>query len=385
MKFLKPRTEDKKRWTLRRIMMGCTAAAMAALTLAQGLTAQAPATALAASVRQGRTVMYVYDSANLGLRAEDADRIDQINYAFALIENGKATGSHWRGIRELTAYLRQHPSVDGVLSVGGWGADGFSQACATEEGRGQLADSILALMDVHGFTGVDIDWEYPGSSTAGIASSEDDIENWYALLALLRTGLDQRTAATGRKHSLSVALGVNQASEIDPSRLNSVLDQVVLMAYDLRGSDKVTGHHAGLYPDGTEPASGAYGVKALISGGMAKGKILLGIPAYGRMWRQVSGAEDGLGVKAGTSGNRTLSYADVQRLEQEGYTRYYDNEAQAAWWYNGSNFVSAEDEQSLRCKTRWVLDQGLLGTAVWSYASDTDGTVTRILSEGLSR
>lgn len=362
--------------------MGCTVAAMAAVTLVEGLTAQAPATALAAQGHRGRTVMYVYDNASLGLRASDADRLDQLNYAFALIVNGEASGSHWRGIRELTAYLKQHPSIDGILSVGGWGADGFSQACATEEGREKLADSILRLMDEHGFVGVDIDWEYPGSSVAGIASSEDDEENWYALMKLLRAGLDARESRTGRKHYLSAALGVNQASNVDAAKLNSLLDQVVLMAYDLRGFDKQTGHQAGLYPAGNMMESGAYGVGVLVKGGMAKSRILLGIPSYGRMWRQVSG-ENGYGVKAGTSGNRTLNYADVQKLEKDGYTHYYDDEAQAAWWYNGENFVSAEDEQSLRFKARWVLEQGLQGTAVWAYAHDNDGTVTRILSEEL--
>lgn len=358
--------------------MGCTVVAMAALTLVQGLTTQAPTTALASAPRDSRTVMYVYDNANLHLRAEDANRIDQINYSFALIENGEATGSHWRGIRELTTFLRQHPNVDGVLSVGGWGADGFSQACATKDGRIKLAASILTLMDAHGFVGVDIDWEYPGSSAAGIVSSENDVENWYDLLALLRQGLDERESASGRSYYLSAALGVHQVSEIDPARLNSLLDQAVLMAYDLYGANRLTGHQAGLYPAGNVPESGAYGVNALISGGLSKSKILLGIPAYGRMWRQVDG--DGLGTRAGTSGNRTLSYPDVQQLERNGYTRYYDEEAQAAWWYDGTNFVSAEDEQSLRYKAQWALDQGLLGTAVWAYAHDGDGSVTRILS-----
>ena len=363
--------------------MGCTVAMMALLTLTRGLTPQTATTALAAS-RRARTVVYVYDSANLGLRAQDAERIDQINYAFALIENGEASGAHWRGIRELSAYLRQHPSVDGVLSVGGWGADGFSQACATAEGRKKLADSILRLMDEHGFVGVDIDWEYPGSSAAGIASSKDDVENWYKLLDLLRAGLDARQQATGRRHVLSVALGVNQASTVSAARLNGVVDQTVLMAYDMIRAGKQTGHHAGLYPAGDVPESGAYGVRALVKGGMARSKILLGIPAYGAMWRQAESGGDGLGVKAGTTGNRTLSYADAQALEGQGYTRYYDETAQAAWWYNGTNFVSAEDEQSLRYKARWVIDQGLLGTAVWDYGHD-DGSVARILSDELSK
>ena len=369
------RRENRKRLSFKRFLSVLVFPIIAATAFVH-----LSAPALAAQTRRARTVMYVSDSSSLGLRANDAARLDQINYAFALIANAEATGSHWRGIRELKNYLKQHPNIDGVLSVGGWGADGFSQACATQEGREKLADSILRLMDEHGFVGVDIDWEYPGVSFAGIASSKNDEENWYALLSLLRAGLDKRELGTGRHYTLSAALSVSQASTVDAARLNRVLDQVVLMAYDLYGFSTQTGHQAGLYPAGGVTESGAHGVNALVKGGLARSKILLGIPAYGRMWRQVTDG-NGYGVKAGTTGDKLLNYADVQALENSGYTHYYDDTARAAWWYDGANFISAEDEQSLRYKARWVLDQGLLGTAVWAYNHDNDGSVTRILSE----
>ena len=128
----------------------------------QGTAAETPGNG-----RHGRVVMYVFDEAGLSLRDEHAAMVDQLNYSFALLKDGEATGSHWRQIRQVESYLRRHPHIDGVLSVGGWGAEGFSDACATAEGRQRLADSILRLMDAHGFVGVDIDWEYPGSSAAG--------------------------------------------------------------------------------------------------------------------------------------------------------------------------------------------------------------------------
>lgn len=365
--------------------MGLTVLSMAGLTLTEGLTPLRETDAAAADKTRGRTVMYVSDSTGLTLRAEDADHIDQLNYAFALIKNGEASGNHWRGQRAVTDYLRKHPEIDGVLSVGGWGADGFSQACATEAGRTKLADSILHLMDEHGFVGVDIDWEYPGSSVAGIASDENDVEHWYALLALLRQGLDERTAATGREHILSVALGAGAwiLDTIDPARLNGLIDQAVVMAYDLRGFDRVTGHHAALYPDGQTPDTGAYAVNTLIARGLSAKKLLLGIPAYGRMWRQVSGGGDGLGQRAGTSGNRSIAYDKLQTLDDDGYTRYYDEEAQAVWWFDGTNFVSGEDERSLRGKATWAVQRGLLGAAVWAYEHDGTGQAARILREAM--
>lgn len=335
--------------------------------------------------RQGKTVMYVMDEAGLDLRNTDAELLDQLNYSFALIKDGKADGSHWTGIRKVASFLKKNPHIDGVLSVGGWGADGFSDACATPEGRDALAQSILDLMDAHGFVGVDIDWEYPGVAT-GIKSRPGDVENWYALLRLLRDGLDRREEANGRQYILSVALGAgeNHIRAIDPKTLNGLLDQAVVMAYDLCGFDRQTGHHAGLYPDAERPNTGAMAVELLTEGGLSPDKILLGIPAYGRVWRQVKEG-NGLGQRAGTSGNKTIPFDDVLNLEAKGYTRYYDEEAQAAWWFNGSSFVSAEDDRSVRAKCEWFLNKGLQGAAVWSYNQDASGAMLAMMNDALTK
>lgn len=390
MKKNQPRTkENMARGLLRRGMLGLMVLSMIGITLFSG-TLNAPVQAAGTSSpvstgRQGRIVMYVMDSAGLTLSDASADKLDQLNYAFALLENGEATGRHWQSIRQVSSYLKKHPSIDGVLSVGGWGAEGFSDACATEEGRQKLADSILRLMDEYGFVGVDIDWEYPGSSAAGIKSSDGDVENWYALLTLLRAGLDERQAATGRKHLLSVALGAGEAqlNSVDGARLGKLVDQAVIMAYDMSGFDKTTGHHAGLYPNEDQVNSGAYAVKKLAASGLSYSKMLLGMPAYGRMWRQVSGGGDGLNQRAATSGNKTLTYAQLSALESQGYTTYYDEVAQAAWWFDGSSFVSGESARSIADKAAWLKKKGLQGAAVWCWNQDEDSAMLSLLDQSL--
>jgi len=336
--------------------------------------------------RNGRTVMYIMDSASMELRDQDAENLDQLNVSFALIRDGKADVSHWLGVKKVAAFLKRHPHIDGVMSVGGWGADGFSDACLTEDGRAALAESILALMDAHGFVGVDIDWEYPGVLGTGIVSREEDVENWYELLTLLRRGLDEREAAHGREYILSVALGAgeNHLNVIDPARLNGLVDQAVLMTYDLCGFDRMTGHHAGLYPGQSKPGTGAHAVESLISRGMDPGRILLGLPAYGRVWRQVTGGGSGLYQRAGTSGNKTISFDEVLRLTDQGYARHYDEEAQAAYWFDGSTFVSAEDDRSIQYKCRWLLEQGLQGAAVWQYTQDASGAMLAMMNASLT-
>lgn len=335
--------------------------------------------------RKGRTVLYAMDSPGLTLRDADAHAIDQLNFSFALIKDGRADGSHWTSQKKVSAFLKKHPHIDGVLSVGGWGAEGFSDACMTEEGRRILADSILTLMDECGFVGVDVDWEYPGVSGTGITSRPEDVENWYALLTLLREGLDQRETLHGREYILSVALGAGEQhlAVIDPARLAPLLDQAVVMTYDLCGFDRITGHHAGLYPDEHRKNSGAYAIRKLTEAGFPAEKLLLGIPAYGRVWRQVSGGGDGLNQRANTSGNKTIAFDEVLRLSDQGYTRYYDDKAQAAWWFDGTTFVSAEDDQSIACKAGWLVEQGLLGAAVWQYGQDASGAMLAMLDAAL--
>lgn len=371
-----PRTKETKGRRLSRVMLTVLSAAIIAASVF------IPA-ARAENARM--TVVYALDSANLTFRDADAANIDQINYAFALIRDGEAVGSHWEAIDRVRAYLRKHPHIRGVMAVGGWGAEGFSDACATADGRTRLADSILRLMDENGFRGVDIDWEYPGTSAGGIKSRAEDVENWYALLSLLRDGLDKRTAETGQKYTLSVAVGAGDSllKPIDPARLNALADQVVVMAYDLCGFDRKTGHHAALYPDDNSRQSGARAVRTLTQGGLSADKILLGIPAYGRMWRQVSGSA--VTQTAGISGTKVLNFPDLLALESQGYTRYYDGAAKAAYWVGGENFVSGEDEQSIRDKAQWAVQQGLQGAAVWSYGQDASGKLLAWVKEALAQ
>ena len=260
MPEIRPRTNEKKQGRKRRswlrAAMTMTLLGMACGAAVGGTAKYLPAEAetedmvRSVSSKRGRIVMYVMDDAQMNLRSADAEMLDQLNVSFALIREGEADVSHWRGQKKVEAFLKKHPHVDGVLSVGGWGADGFSDACQTEQGQQKLADSILKIMDENGFVGVDIDWEYPGVSGTGIVSREGDVEGWYGLLEKLRVGLDLREQRSGREHILSVALGAGDAhlNAIDPARLNGLLDQAVVMAYDLKGFDRTTGHHAGLYP-----------------------------------------------------------------------------------------------------------------------------------------
>ena len=181
-----------------------------------------------------------------GMRNADIRCLDVINIAFGQVEDSRMVwdGS---GAKEALVKIRGvNPGIKILLSVGGWGADGFSQGSRTAQNREKMAQSAAELVKEYGLDGIDIDWEYPCSSLAGIASDPEDKENFTLLLKAVRERLDE----AGNGYMLTIAAGGDAyfTAQTDMKEAVRYLDYVQLMAYDLQGGfQKATGHHAALY------------------------------------------------------------------------------------------------------------------------------------------
>lgn len=95
--------------------------------------------------------------------------------------------------------------------MGGWGSSRFSEMAANDSTRTAFAADCRRVIDKFGLDGIDIDWEYPGSGTAGISFSSADKENFTLLMRDVRqaVGKDKlltiATAATGRYYDLELS------------------------------------------------------------------------------------------------------------------------------------------------------------------------------------
>ena len=163
-----------------------------------------------------------------------------------------------------------------------------------------FAVSAVSLVETYGLDGIDIDWEYPGTSLAGIGSHENDKENYTLLLKALRESLDHME---GEK-TLSVAVGgdVYFALQTDMEAAGRYLDYVQLMTYDLQGGfQKVTGHHAALYHSEGNLLDVCVdkAVRVFHEAGIPMEKLILGVPFYSRQWNGVKGegCRHGLGME----------------------------------------------------------------------------------------
>ena len=174
------------------------------------------------------------------LTQQQANCLTHINYAFGLVVDGEVSIAHLKRLEKLSQMRKMYPHLKVNLSIGGWGADGFSQAVKTKEGRERLAASALAVLKKMDLDGLDWDWEYPGSDAAGILCREQDPENMTDFLVLMRRKMDELSRKTGKTYEQSIAVGAGRVQDYGWEKALPVLDTVNLMTYDMTGNGLCT-------------------------------------------------------------------------------------------------------------------------------------------------
>ena len=330
---------------------------------------------------------YVLDNSLPMVSAEDARILTHLNIAFALVRDDRIVYDHLKNIGEIDRLRRINPCLKIMLSVGGWGADGFSQAASTQAGRMSFAQSCARAVYELDLDGINLDWEYPTVSAAGIAASPADRTNFTLLLGLVRAVLN---ACAGRRPLMTIAAGAGDfylaGTQMDIAQ--QYLDYVLVMTYDLRGGIQTfTGHHTNLY-DSTGDlflASAASAVHAFLRAGVPRQKIMIGAAFYARKWTGVPDRNRGLHQTASSVGEYGGSYDELVEnyINKNGFIRYWDEEAKAPWLFNGETFISYDDERSICCKCEFILEQGLAGIMFWEYSGDTSGLLIKTMRDCL--
>ena len=313
---------------------------------------------------------YVTDGSLETVTAEDAARLTHINLAFGVIKDGLLDMSHMPHIGEVNRIRKLNPGLKFVLSVGGWGAGGFSLMCRTAEGREAFAASCLKVVEKHGLDGIDIDWEYPCDNSAGIDCDPSDRQNYTLLLQALRDAL-------GKDRIVSIAAGAGnyfiEGTEMD--RVAQICNYVQLMTYDMRsGFQKEAGHHTNLFTSSGDRLNGSVksSVDAFHAAGVPREKIVIGAAFYSRRWDGLPNINRGLFQQAETVGQYGPGYTKLTEayINKNGFVRYWDDEAMAPFLFNGSSLISYDDPESIRLKCVYLKTEGLKGIMYWDHGSD---------------
>ena len=326
-----------------------------------------------------------------------ADKLTHINYAFANIKDGQVVEGFARdaeNLQRLTGLRRRFPQLAILVSVGGWTwSGGFSDAVLTAESRRRFVESAITFLQRHDLDGIDVDWEYPGLPGLGNTHRPEDKENFTALMAELRAALNGLGRSKHRTYLLTFAAGAfsDFITHTELDKLQALVDFVNLMTYDFRvaEADPVSGHHANLFPSAAdaEQRSVDRAVKEFRAAGVPPGKLVVGVPFYGRGWAQVAADRNGRYQRGKPIEPRMdLNYGHLADfVGRDGFERFWDAESQAPYLWNASRgiFITYEDPESLGRKGSYIVEHGLAGAMFWEYNADPSGALLDALYKAL--
>ncbi len=282
-------------------------------------------------------------------RMPDPNLVTHLNYAF-----GHVTGDfdsvcidNPERLQSIVALKEANPHLKVLLSVGGWGSGNFSEMAADDAHRLSFARNCQKAVDTYSLDGIDIDWEYPTSSAAGISSSPDDTKNFTLLMHDLRQTIGTECLLTFADYA--------DTTYVDYQSVLPYIDFINLMTYDM---DDPPYHHSALF---RSEIAGSLCVSEAIDHhlevGIPLSKLVMGMPFYGRPSKDYKG-------------QRSFGKLSTDGL----YTERWDSIALVTYLVDeqGKMVLAHENATSIIHKCRYILTKGLRGAMYWDCDDDDD-------------
>lgn len=288
----------------------------------------------------------------------DPNYVTHINYAFGYVAetfDGVKIQNEER-LRSISSLKDKYPHLKVVLSIGGWTSGRFSEMAMDDNLRMSFAVDCKRIVDEFNLDGIDIDWEYPTSSEAGISSSPADKDNFTLLMRDIRSTI-------GDDKLLTLASAYT-ADYYDFKAIDKYIDFINIMTYDM---GRPPYHNSPLYKsDHTRDLSSDQSVDKHVQAGIPINKLTLGMPFYGHAVKEI---------------RDFLDFKDLHILDKD-YTQQWDSVAQVPYYVDkdGKFICSYDDAKSLEIKCKYLLEKGMLGAMYWEYTcDDADGTLRKVV------
>lgn len=367
----------------------------------------------------------------------DVTQITHLNYSFGLIYNNEKEESlaalkdptrlHQiylspkveSDLKLLPVLRQQNPELKVLLSVGGWGARGFSAAAATPESRAVFIRSAQEVIEKYQLDGIDLDWEYPVNGAWGLVESQAaDRANLTALLSELHQALGQKKLLT-----IAVAASVKSPQEwLDVKAIAPYLNYINLMTYDMAYGTQY--FNSNLYDSKQWPTvatadkySADFVVNNYLAAGLKPAQLNLGIGFYGRVPKRAT--EPGIDWDIPDAAKHPVTqpyFTDREKsvfkslgvdLDKDSYIKYndivskmlqdpqrrfsehWDDEAKVPYLMMNSAegkslfAIGYENPRSVTIKADYIKSKGLGGAMFWEYGADDNNRLAHQLAETL--
>ena len=289
--------------------------------------------------------------------------------------------------QQLAELKRQYPKLKIIMSIQ-TSAAAFSEAAQPENRKafvtscmnmfikGNFDPSVKPLPGL--FDGIDIDWEYPVAS---------DAQNLIAMFQEFR-----RQFAEVRPNLILTMASPAGSWAYDPIPLAAVSKELTffnLMTYDYNGPwQNTTGPVAPMSESPLDPIPDDYTIERTVQGYFAAGvppsKIVLGVPFYGYGWEDVPDVNQGQfqpGTPVDQGGD---AYSYIVTLMPV-YKQYRDPKTDVVWLFNGNEYWTYDDPETIHVKMDYAWKKKLLGAMIWSLDNDTpDGQLMNAVYDGLA-
>jgi chitinase len=318
------------------------------------------------------------------------EKLTHLSFSFAHLKGDKIDLSSARDtltLQTCVAQKKRNPGLKVIISLGGWGGCySCSEVFGKEASRKVFASSVKKMLSDYKADGIDLDWEYPViPGHPGHPYSADDKAGFTALVQTLRDTL-------GKEKEISFAAGGFPKfieESVDWRSVTPLVDRINIMTYDLvHGYDTVTGHHTPLYSTIRQTYSCDNAVRMLVQKGVPPEKLVIGAAFYGRIWENVSAANDGLYQKGKFLKSVPYKNFKTQLSADSGFVYHWDKEAQAPYLYNAAKkwFVTFDNNESMALKTKYAMQQKLDGIMFWQLGDDDpDNGLLNVISATLKR
>ncbi|KAK2017123.1 family 18 glycosyl hydrolase [Colletotrichum eremochloae] len=274
------------------------------------------------------------------------------------------------------------PHLKVLVAVGGTDfhdtgatAGTFSDMARSGEAQNKFIDSVLKFMSTHNLDGIDLDWEYPAAKDRG--GRDEDFANLPKLMKALRQGL--------KDYEISVTLPAiyRNLQHFDLKNIEPHVDFFNVMAYDFHGAWEQPTESGGPYLNShTNLTAAKQGLDLLWRNNVNPDKVVLGLAFYGRGFRASSssclrpGCTFDSGSEAqpcsGEVGSALNSEVDDLVAWHGAKTTLDKDAAVKIVTWGDNNWLTYDDEESLRLKTDFARGQCLGGVMVWAISQDTE-------------
>ncbi|XP_051150167.1 class V chitinase-like [Andrographis paniculata] len=272
---------------------------------------------------------------------------------------------------------RKNPSVKTLISIGGGSANRsvFAAMAARPAARKSFIDSSIKLARSYGFSGLDLDWEYPDTNS--------DMNNLGTLVTEWRAAAAAEATATG-KAALLLTAAVYYSSDLNgmnypTAAIDSSLDFVNAMAYDFYDPSwyrDFTNLHAKLFDRPNPVVSGSYGVDRWVQAGLSPKKLVLGVPFYGYAWRLKSAGNNGVLAPASGpagAGSGAMGYGEIRSFISRNNARVvYNSTVVGNYCYSGTTWIGYDETQAIGAKVAYAKQKGLGGYFAWHVGADSN-------------